>query len=416
MKFHFADEKLSYVELMFTKIADQYLKMLGANFLFRAKLDVLEVFVDGDKGEDHFQGNFWFDDANNRCEINLHITPELSEAETALLIAHELGHLMISNMGVGLLERGRNDDIIVRLGVMRSEGRGEIVGVGLEEGIVEFMASEVIARISENWANELKRSEFKKGEASLAGIAEALSKCFGKRLQRMERFDQTTNIGKKVVWSDNWMRPAEVTSVFHKFDNLFWQCLARQSFGLVETIYDEVMGAGEFRDLCIQIEAVYSPFKETPPTAEEMLILQLFGDERGLTKEIHEKIAAFRKLKAKKDRESEGISEIKVAGDSVKMAFDVMKQYCRMLPYMEGYDEYKADVEAFLGTLNKGRVWKCIPDARAALKRIDGRDLPILARHCIEKANKAMDAVCEVAEFYKKSTAADASDDQNEKA
>lgn len=416
MRFHFADEKLACVERMFTKIADQYLKMLGASFLFRAKLDVLDVFVDGDRGEDYYQGHFFFDDAKNRCAIKLHVTPELSEAETARLIAHELGHLMICNMGVGRLERGKDDDIIVRLGVLKSEGRGEIVNVGLEEGIVEFMAHEVITRVSGEWANELRKTDGKEGESSLAGIAEALSKCFGKRLQRMERFDQTTSVGKKVVCSGNWMNPAEVTSVFENFDNLFWQCLARQSFGLIERIYDEVMGAGEFRNLSIRIEAVYSPFRETVPTAEELLLFQLFGDERGLIKEIHENIAAFRKLKAKKDREFEQISSIKVAGDSVRAAFDVMKQYCRALPYMERYEEFKADAEAFVRTLNKGRVWKCIPDARAALKRFDGMDLPILAWCYIGKVNKVMDAVCEVAEYYEKYTAADDPDDENKKA
>ena len=133
MKFSFSDEKLTYVEPMFRRIADQYLSMLNTSFLFRAKLDALEVRVDDSMGLDDFQGQFASGLGQKNCSIIIHVTPDLSEAQTAFVIAHEIGHMLVDNMGVGSLFLCGGGEIGTQRGVTRSDGGDQEIGVGLNE-------------------------------------------------------------------------------------------------------------------------------------------------------------------------------------------------------------------------------------------------------------------------------------------
>lgn len=399
MKFSFSDEKLMYVETMFRRIADQYLKMLNGQLLYRAKLDVLEVFVDDNRGFDDFQGRFTMKDEKNACSIIIHATPDLCEAEVAMVIAHELGHMLISNMGIGSLIRGK-EGLDVRYGVVRFEGDDQIIGIGLEEGIAEYMAMEIVARVSEEWARKFRRTKRDKTMMFLAEAAGALSKCFGKGLNRLDQFDQTTNIGKKVSLKDDSIKPAEVVPAFRYFENVFWMSLSRQSFDLIGTLYDEVMGEGAFRTLCERLDSEFMQHPCALTTAEEKLIAALDEDRSEEALSVLAEIKQFRKMKAQKDKEDIGCSDRMIAANSLKKAFEMMKSRCRVMYIPAGNEAFEAAVNDFSKTLNRGRVWSSIPAARAAFDRLNGMDKPILSILYVDAIGQILDAACKVAAYY----------------
>lgn len=397
MKFSFSDEKLTYVEPMFRRIADQYLSMLNTSFLFRAKLDALEVRVDDSMGLDDFQGQFASGLGQKNCSIIIHVTPDLSEAQTAFVIAHEIGHMLVDNMGVGSLFLCGGGEIGTQRGVTRSDGGDQEIGVGLNEGIADFMADEVVSRIWPEWMKELHRQGGDKSMRFLARMAGELSKCFGRPLKRLEQFDQMDEIGRKIIRWNESMKPVRAAAAFVEFKNMFWLCLSRQSFDVISGIYDEIMGEGQFRELCLLMDTVYRLDDGTP---EERALVKLLGEEPAECKEITERIRRFRKLKAKKDREYEGVSERKLAADSLKMAFDMMKQQCRSMYIPEGNEAFRETVKAFEKTLNKGRVWKSAAQACSAYERMNGSDKPILAYLPVGIIGEIMSAVSEVAAYY----------------
>ena len=397
MNFHFADEKLKNVEPLFRRIADQYLAMLNSSFLFRAKLDAVEVHADSRMGLDDFQGRFEMKTHPQGCSIILHVTPELSEAQTAHLIAHEIGHMLISNMEIGALVREPGGDIGVQYGVLRSDGSGRMIGIGLEEGIVDCMAEEVLCRISPEWVRELRRKEQDKARAFLIKSARELAKCFGKRLEKLQQFDQVQEIGKKVILKDESMHPVAVVSAFMNFENVFWLCLSRQSFELIRAMYDEVMGEGQFGELCQLMDAVY---KQEEWTLEEKALVKLLGEKPAEYEEITQRIRRFRKLHAQKNREYKGVSERRLAADSLKAAFDMMRMRCRAMYIPEGYEAFYEAVKAFEKTLNKGRVWKSAAEARAAYDRMNVIEKPILTYLHTGVIGEILDAVGEVAAYY----------------
>jgi len=402
MKFRFADEKLMYAEPMFRRIAGQYLAMLKADFFFRAQLEAVEVIVDGSAGPDNFQGLCIVDTAGQACSIILHLTPEMTDGEKAHVIAHEIGHMLISNMGFGALTMRADGEIGITNGVICNEGFGEMVGMGLEEGIADCMAEEVVGRIWPEWAKEYRRREQDAARDFLVRAVCELSGCFGKRLEKLEQFDQEIEIGKKIYFRQIPVHEAEVISAFTYFGNMFWVCLCRHSFDLIRRMFEEIMGEGSFAKLCLKLDAVY---KQEQWTLEEKALIRMFGEEPEEYGEILEEIRQFRQQKRQKEREYREISDRRIAADSLKAAFDMMKQHCREIYALEGYEEFRAEAKKFEKTLNKGRVWKSISEARAAFDRLNLMDKPVLGYLPVGIIGQIMDAACEVAAHYEKQEA-----------
>ena len=101
MNFHFADEKLKNVELLFRRIADQYLAMLNSSFLFRAKLDAVEVHADSRMGLDDFQGRL----------MDLELTvPNLQQARKIEAAYRRNADTVYQSVMIGLLEEAEQED------------------------------------------------------------------------------------------------------------------------------------------------------------------------------------------------------------------------------------------------------------------------------------------------------------------
>lgn len=382
MEFVFHTERLSYVKAYFLAAAEVMAGMLGSPFAFHAKLNALTVHVYEDR---QHPSCFYLEDNSNRCVIDLHVGLPTLNTDTLLIIAHELAHMLMSNMGLGrnmtLADGSRMSYSIVH----RNDKDGRSFGLGLEEALATLISIEVARRaagrldITPRSINYAIRQEEEMHKLLLQAAA-AFARCFGKPLSRLTTLDSMRPVGKCAAFfnpNDDNLCTAEAAN---NIDNLFWCFLSNGSFPEIACRYNELMGDGAYAALCRNFDTMYlSAHDRVTYTDEEQLLLTLLGNcsdtpQKRMHDSIMDSIEQFRKRMADTDRR---ISTLPIANESLREVIRHMRRRLKAAtthPVEDGDgcpSPLREELQAISKQLHLGSPMKSLLRAAALFRPID---------------------------------------------
>lgn len=318
MRFEIADARLAYAEQMLRAIADTYCGMLENGFMFRAKLDALTVRVkeyDGDMEDGEFRVTRY-----GECSLILNMTgsPEID----AHVMAHELAHCLISNMGFGAQQRWCDDSVAAVTPLHRFYPDSAIRGFGMEEAMADVLAREAVYR-TPGMGGRRRRPAGEPEKALLAFAA-----CFGAPLHNMTRLDGEQMFGKKLHFPIEYypFNSVEIIAAGRIYSNMFWWHMARMSLGEIARQYDELMGAGAFSGMLDLFDTICRVERSTDLdslNAEEKAFAMMLHN--GSYDVLMKDIARFRKLC---EEQPGDFSERREVRESLRLVRERIKQCC----------------------------------------------------------------------------------------
>ena len=401
MQIHILDERLEHAEEIVRRIAGGYLAMMEKDFFFRAKLNVLDVYIDARDEISCFEVY----GEGRGCRIELNLSENTSEQEIAKLAAHELAHCLMSNMGLGDIRTDSDGAQYLDFGVswMSETERSD----ALEEGMADILADEVVRRVF--GAEVEKKKSYYEENKFLKQAARELAGCFGSPLDRIKTLDHWQYSGKRIRFSHASLDEWSITPAGGWAENELWYLVTKMSFAQIGVYYNEVMGKGAYRTLCARLQEQYE--KRTDPSEDALLrLIRMMGDgteeDQATRQEIIEEIRRFRRRKGELKKGT--VSERTVAAEGLREAVERIRRHIgaiRREAKSRQMPENKEKVlQTFERTFHAGRVWQSISKAYAMLGELENAysEAEYIAEYHVRPIRGMLEAGMEVVRYYER--------------
>lgn len=239
MKFTNYSTKWEYVKEIFDTVVDKYTGMLNNKLVWLAKVQQLEVILDEIEEDDTNAMIILVDPMKYNYQIFLDVNLKDSKERIAFVVAHELAHLLFTNINDVLKTSDKSEDGSTAFTAFQRLKDGEVYGDIFEEAAADYLAKIVVDRLDFEDENGTSSRKFETNEKkNRIDFVERFSTCFGESLTKCECIDDVKEHAEG-----------------YEVKNIFWYSVATQSLSYIINEYDRTMGNGAYRRLNEDVES-----------------------------------------------------------------------------------------------------------------------------------------------------------------